>query len=120
MVPGRRELIAVFAGGMAGALARAGLVEAWPPAPGHWPWVTFAVNVAGALIIGAGFARYDVGARARWAIGPGFCGALTTFSTMQLELFRMVEVDRVGLALGYAVASLALGLGAIRVGRALA
>ncbi len=120
MVPGRRELAAVFAGGIVGALARAGLVEAWPPAPGHWPWVTFAVNVAGSAVIAFAFARFDVTALGRWAIGPGFCGALTTFSTMQLELYRMVDADHLGLALGYAAASLALGLAAIRVGRALA
>ena len=48
-----RELAAIFLGGVAGALARAGVVEALPVHPGAWPWGTFLVNVAGAAILGA-------------------------------------------------------------------
>jgi CrcB protein len=112
------ELLAVFAGGVAGALARAALEETWPAAPGHWPWVTFAVNVAGALAIGWLFLR-TAGWRYR-LLGSGVCGALTTFSTLQLELVRMLQDDRVGLAAGYAAASLAAGLAAVALGRRLA
>src|SRR3954469_4429366 len=52
-------LAAVFCGGVLGALARAGLAEAWPPDPGHWPWITFAVNIAGAALIGWLASRYS-------------------------------------------------------------
>src|SRR5215212_675225 len=51
-VPDLRELTAVFAGGCIGALARTGLAEALPHARGAWPWATFAVNVAGAALLG--------------------------------------------------------------------
>jgi hypothetical protein len=41
----RRELAAIFAGGVIGALARLGLVEALPSTPGRWPWATIVANV---------------------------------------------------------------------------
>jgi CrcB protein len=109
----RRELAAVFAGGVVGALARAGVAEAWPPQPGHWPWATFLVNVAGAFVLGAVVARRYP----RALLGQGFCGALTTFSTLQLELLQMLDAGRSGLALAYAAASLAAGLAAAELGR---
>jgi len=43
--------VAVFAGGVAGALCRAGLDRAFPPAAHGWPWPTFAANVVGALAL---------------------------------------------------------------------
>jgi fluoride exporter len=108
-----RELTAVFIGGVAGALARAGVADALAHDPGRWPWATLIVNVAGAFVLGAVAAR---GHRLA-LIGQGFCGALTTFSAFQLELLQMLDADRVGLALAYAVASLALGLAAAELGR---
>ena len=47
-----RLLAAVFAGGSAGALARAGVAEALPTDPGDWPWATFVVNITGAFGLG--------------------------------------------------------------------
>jgi len=47
-----RELAAIFAGGLLGALARAGLLEALPHDPSRWPWATFAANIAGAFALG--------------------------------------------------------------------
>jgi CrcB protein len=117
----RPSVAALFCGGVIGALARAGLVEAWPPQTGHWPWVTFAVNVAGAALIGWLAGHYGGslrGARYRFW-GSGLCGALTTFSTMQLELLEMIDADRSGLAFAYTVASIAAGLAAVAAGLAL-
>jgi CrcB protein len=108
-----REMAAVFIGGTAGALARAGVFETLPHDPGRWPWATLLVNVAGALILGFVAAR---GAR-RALIGQGFCGALTTFSALQLELLLMLDADRLGLALAYAATSHARGVGAAELGR---
>jgi CrcB protein len=48
----RREILAVFAGGAVGAITRALVGEALPAEPGSWPWATFAVNVAGAFVLG--------------------------------------------------------------------
>jgi CrcB protein len=113
----RRELAAVFAGGFAGAIARAELAEALPPHPGTWPWATFLVNVVGAFLLGYLVTRLQErlppSAYRRPLLGTGFCGALTTFSTMQVELLHMLDADRLGLALGYAAASIAAGFAAV-------
>ena len=111
------ELAAVFAGGVAGALARAGLVEALPHAAGGWPWATFIVNVLGAALLGY-FAtrlqeRLPLSAYRRPFLGTGLCGALTTFSTMQVELLQMLDHGHTGLAAAYAAASLAAGFAAV-------
>jgi CrcB protein len=112
----RRELAAIFAGGFAGAIARAELAAAFPPVPGEWPWATFAVNICGALLLGYAVTRLQerlpLSAYRRPFIGTGVCGALTTFSTMQLELLRMP----VGLAAAYACVSVAAGFLAVAAG----
>ena len=112
-----RELAAVFAGGALGALARALLEDALPHAPGTWPWATFLVNVAGAALLGWAVTRLQerlpLSAYRRPFLGTGLCGALTTFSTLQLELLEMLDHGKGGLAAGYAVASLTAGLVAI-------
>jgi fluoride exporter len=88
----------------------------------RWPWVTFAVNLVGAFLLGY-FAtrlqeRLPLSAYRRPLLGTGFCGALTTFSTMQLELVRMFDAGRYGLAAGYTAASLALGYLAVHLATA--
>jgi CrcB protein len=113
----RRELAAIFLGGAIGALARYGLAEALPHEAGTWPWATFAVNVAGALALGYLTTRLQErlppSAYRRPLLGTGFCGALTTFSTMQVELLQMLDHGEMGLAASYAAASIAAGLLAI-------
>jgi CrcB protein len=115
----RRELAAIFAGGAIGAVARAGVVEALPHTGTQWPWATFIVNVAGAFALGYCTTRLQerlpLSSYRRPLLGTGFCGALTTFSTMQLELLRMLDGSRYGLAAGYALASIVAGFAAVAV-----
>lgn len=115
----RRELAAIFAGGMLGALGRMALGRALPHAAGAWPWATLAVNLAGALLLGWAVTRLPQESYGRPFLGIGVCGALTTFATAQLELLRMLDGGHVPLALGYAAVSLAGGLVAVRAGIAL-
>jgi CrcB protein len=114
-----RRLAAIYAGGVLGALARVGLAEADPHGATTWPWATFAVNIVGAFMLGAFVAamRAHPPESPRFALlTTGLCGTLTTFATMQLELFEMLDAVAVGMALAYAAASIAAGLLAVRVG----
>jgi CrcB protein len=117
-----RELGAIFAGGAAGAAIRTGLVELAPPRPGHWPWVTFGVNIFGCLLLGYFVTRLQerlpITAYRRPFLGTGLCGALTTFSTMQVELLRMLDRGELLLAVGYATGSVAAGFAGVTLGTA--
>jgi CrcB protein len=111
-----RRSAAVFAGGAAGALLRALLVEA-TAADGGWPWTTLAVNVAGAFALGYIAVRLmhhpSPWAYAHPLLATGFCGALTTFSAIQLEVLALVDGGRAATAAAYVACSVALGLGAV-------
>ena len=117
-----RKLAAIYVGGVAGALIRVGLAQAFPPGPGTWPWPTFAVNVAGALLLGYFFAlfrdRPEESLRHPF-LATGVCGTLTTFSTLQLELDELVDRGDGGLAAAYCAATLLVGYLALRLGIAL-
>jgi len=85
----------------------------------HFPWGTFAVNVAGSLALGllTGAASAGVvGSGLTALLGTGLCGALTTYSTFSYETLRLAERGRRGTAVAYVAASLAAGLGAVFVG----
>jgi CrcB protein len=105
---------AIFLGGAAGALLRAGLVEAFGDGAPSWPWVTFAVNIVGAFLLGYFITRLQerlpLSTYRRPLLGTGFCGALTTFSTMQVELLRMLDADRYAMAAAYGLGSILAGL----------
>jgi fluoride exporter len=115
----RREIAAIFAGGFAGAVLRALVEDRIPHDPDAWPWATFAINIAGAILLGLLVTRLQerlpLSAYRRPLLGTGFCGALTTFSTMQVELLDMLDAGNTGLALGYAVASIVVGFAAVTV-----
>ena len=116
----RRELGAIFIGGALGALVRAGLVEAFPAGGAEWPWATFAVNVVGATLLGYWFTTLPHTSYRRPLLTTGFCGALTTFSTVQLELVEMIDAGRAGLAVAYIALSLAAGLAGVQLATAAA
>ncbi len=82
------------------------------------------MNILGALLLGYFVTRLQerlpLSAYRRPLLGTGFCGAFTTFSTMQVELLEMLDVHRYGLAAGYTAASLVLGYAGIHLGTALA
>lgn len=118
-----REVAAILAGGAIGALLRTSLSQAFPFDPSGWPWITFAVNIAGAFALGYFVTRLQerlpLSAYRRPLVGTGFCGALTTFSTVQIELLAMLDADRYTAAFAYATATVALGFLAVLIATAL-
>lgn len=115
----RRELAAIFAGGALGTLARAGLAEALPHPPTAWPWPTFIVNVIAVFLLGY-FAtrlqeRLPLSSYRRPFLATGICGGLSTFSTMQVEVVKMLDAGALGLASAYIAASVAIGFLGIHV-----
>src|SRR5438132_1055407 len=116
----RRDLSlasAIFAGGALGAVLRVAVGRALASGGPHWPWATFLVNVGGSALLGH-FAtrlqeRLPPSTYPRPLLGTGLCGALTTFSTFQLELLRMGRAGDYGLAVLYTAASVAACFGAV-------
>lgn len=117
------ELLAIACGGALGALMRIGVAQALPASAGTWPWATFTVNIAGALMLGYFVTRLQerlpVSTLRRPLLGTGLCGALTTFSTVQIELLRMADHHSYGLAAGYLLASVLGGYLAVFASSAL-
>lgn len=114
-----KELAAIFVSGAIGSAARAVLGSLFPTSVGHWPWVTFGVNIVGAVLLGYFTTRLQerlpFTPYRRPLLGTGVCGGLTTFSTMQLEALQMVDAHFYGLAAGYLTASAAAGLFAVHL-----
>ncbi|GAA3282516.1 CrcB family protein [Paenarthrobacter aurescens] len=112
----------VAAGGVFGALARHGLGLVIP-APGAWPLPTLIINLSGALALGLlleGLSRRgpDAGTRRvlRLALGTGFLGAFTTYSTLALDAVHLLMAGAVPGAAGYLAASLFGGAAAATAG----
>jgi CrcB protein len=114
-----RELSAIFAGGVLGALARVWIARHVVTADDQWPWAIFLINVAGTVLLAYSVTRLQErlpqSTYRRPFLGTGFCGAFTTFSTMELEILTLLRDGRPGLAIGYAAASIICGYVAIWV-----
>jgi CrcB protein len=107
-----RRTVAIALGGAVGALGRAALAQSWTIGASGWPWPTFVVNLIGAFLlgsVGATAPRIRLGPTG-FLLGTGFCGALTTFSTFQLEVVTLIRQGNDVMAGGYLAASLAAGL----------
>lgn len=117
----------VAAGGTAGAAAREAVGQALPATRGAFPVATFLVNISGAFVLGllldalAHDRSESMAIRLRLLAGTGFLGAFTTYSTFAVEIVQLGRVGHVGVAAGYAAATMAAGLIAgwagIRLGR---
>lgn len=117
-------LLLVGAGGFFGAITRY-VVDGWvsTTSGGGFPWGTLAVNVTGSFVLGLLFAlsveRGVLSPALRAPVLIGFIGAYTTFSTLTLETWRLVEDGSYLAAFGNIGGSLVLGLVAVVAGLAL-
>jgi fluoride exporter len=108
--------LAIAAGGAAGAYVRLLVARGFGSPGTGWPWATFCVNIVGTFLLGYFVTRLlerlPPSTYKRPLLATGFCGALTTFSTLQLELLDMLRHHQPGLAVAYAAASLLAGFAA--------
>jgi len=122
-----RTAVAIGVAGALGALARYGL-DGWVSRrAGSFPWGTFVVNVSGSFLLGLLITllgeRFAVAPWVRASLTIGFLGAYTTFSTLSLESYRLLEGRSYALAGANLAGSLAAGVlalyGGVVLGRAL-
>lgn len=114
------SVAAVGVGGFLGGIARYGVGQAWPTAAGGFPWDVFGVNTAGALLLGLLLVLVaevlPPSTYLRPALGTGFCGAFTTFSSVTVGFDRLAAHGHAALAVGYLAASVFGGLAAAAFG----
>ncbi|MDQ1747857.1 MAG: fluoride exporter [Frankiaceae bacterium] len=116
--PRRATVVAlVFAGGCVGGWARYAVTTAWTGPASAFPWPTFAVNTAGAFVLGVVVVLAVRGPRwLRPLAGTGFCGGLTTFSALVVAVDRLAAHGHPATAVAYAAASTAAGVAAAWAG----
>ena len=92
------------------------------PSTDTWPWGVLTVNLFGCLVLGY-LAAAAWSARAHLpmslGLGTGFCGSLTTFSALTVDVADMARDGDWGFAVGYLAASVAGGVALALVGAAL-
>lgn len=114
----------ILFGGFVGGLVRYEVVKEWSAPSTGFPWSTFVVNTVGALVLAVlVIVTTDVLTDSRLLrplIGTGFCGALTTFSSVAVQTDELAAHGRVATAASYLAASLAAGAAAAWVGVLLA
>ena len=82
-----------------------------------FPWGTLTVNLAASLVLGAlAGAGSALAPAVGLALGTGFCGALSTYSTFSYETLRLLETRAVLLAVANVTVALLGGLGAAVAG----
>ena len=104
--------VLVAIGGVAGAATRSAISDVID----NDLWSLVTVNSAGAFLLGF-IVRSKVGSQGlRLGVGVGFCGALTTFSTLALDLATRLDEGHLNDAAGFAVVTVAIGVAAAVAG----
>jgi CrcB protein len=116
-------LIVFIGAGLGGALRHGVNIASTRLLGLGFPYGTFIVNVVGSffMCLFAGYYAFrpGVGQHVRLFLTTGILGGFTTFSTFSLDAALLIERHAWGLALGYAVGSLAAGISALFLGLAL-
>jgi len=108
-------IAATSVGGAVGAVARWSLTDLFPVAAGHFPWVTFAINVVGSALLAA-LPLLAVARSRPWLgllLGTGVLGGFTTMSAASAETFVLLDRGATGLGLAYSVGTLCASLLAV-------
>ena len=107
--------VMVGVGGVLGVLARYGLTRLTLHTDALI-WTTVGINVGGSFFLGLLVAEPWFSRDVREAVGVGFLGGLTTFSTFSVQVVLEAEGGRPGLALAYVAASVLGGIAAAALG----
>lgn len=78
------------------------------------------INAAGSFLLGVTASLYQkkmITKHMSLAMGTGFCGGFTTFSTFAAQIVDSISSDGNSLAGGYAAASCLLGIAGVILGR---
>ncbi len=112
------DYVAVGGAGFFGAIARFFVGRLFPFTA--FPVGTLVINISGSLFLGwfltvAG-TRFPMSESTRLAVGVGFVGAYTTFSTYMFDANRMLSDGQAWRSILYIAGSVVLGLMAVRFG----
>jgi CrcB protein len=115
--------LAIAVAGSAGAVLRYVLATQIGRLNLRFPLGTFVINITGSMFLGwflTYVTKHNVSDVVRLAIGVGFVGAYTTFSTFMYESNRLADDGAGFLAIMNLLASLTVGIIAVRLGMSLA
>ena len=109
------NFLLVALGGGLGSMARYGCQRFFiVQYPGHFPWGTMLVNIAGCFLIGIfwglHFRSFNSNESWKLFLMTGLCGGFTTFSAFTLEAIGLLREDRAGLFFIYVGGSVLAGL----------
>ncbi len=100
-------VLLIAAGGAIGTLVRYLIAEGIEVS--SFPWHTLLVNIVGCGLLAAVTAPTRPKTQQR-ILGTGFCGGLTTFSTLSVEVVSMMDDGNASRAGLYLLASVVAGL----------
>jgi len=105
-----KVLLIIFFGGGAGSVTRYLLINYFNKViPSTVPYGAMLINLFGALIIGIIYylitTKLLLNEQLKIFLTIGFLGGFTTFSTFNLDFFKLIESGNLSLAIIYAIAT---------------
>ena len=105
--------LGIFIAAMAGGFVRYGFSNALPASP-DFPWGTLLVNYLGIVclvyLVKGYLVHKGTSKGLILALGTGFCGGLTTFSSLMLDAVKLLDTGRYLSLVIYLVLSIGGGL----------
>jgi len=105
--------LGIFIAAMAGGFVRYGFYNALPASP-DFPWGTLLVNYLGIVclvyLVKGYLVHKGTSKGLILALGTGFCGGLTTFSSLMLDAVKLLDTGRYLSLVIYLVLSIGGGL----------
>ena len=105
--------LGIFLAGMLGGIVRF-QISKWLPSSPDFPWGTLLVNYLGIfclVYLVKGYLVYKGSSKGLiLALGTGFCGGLTTFSSLLLDAVKLLDTGRYLSLVTYLILSIGGGL----------